>query len=278
MRSEFKGGPKNEDSFKLNFYHTINADNKSVVGFSKSGIKFKNNDWFINAEDNDANRIVFDNNFQEINIEELVMSHDRERISLGGTIQDSTAMDLKTTFNNVRLSHVTPYIDSLDLKGLMNGNLNLLKKNGAYLPESNISIDTFTVNNIALGNLNLDIEGNESLTNYDINARLVNAGLESLKASGMINVDQQSPYIDMDVQLQKLNLAAFSPLGGVVLSNIRGLASGRARVVGNYKNPEVNGELLLREAGLKVPYLNTDYAFAGTARVNMSGQQFRFLM
>lgn len=276
MRSEFKGGPKNEDSFKLNFYHTINADNKSVVGFSKSGIKFKNNDWFINAEDNDANRIVFDNNFQEINIEELVMSHDRERISLGGTIQDSTAMDLKTTFNNVRLSHVTPYIDSLDLKGLMNGNLNLLKKNGAYLPESNISIDTFTVNNIALGNLNLDIEGNESLTNYDINARLVNAGLESLKASGMINVDQQSPYIDMDVQLQKLNLAAFSPLGGVVLSNIRGLASGRARVVGNYKNPEVNGELLLREAGLKVPYLNTDYAFAGTARINMSGQQFRF--
>jgi hypothetical protein len=276
MRSEFKGGPKNEDSFNLNFYHTINADNKSVLGFSKSGIKFKNNDWFINAEDNNANRILFDNNFREIKIEELVMSHDLERISLGGTIKDSTAMDLRTTFNNVRLSHVTPYIDSLDLKGLMNGNLNLIKKNGAYLPESNISIDTFTVNNIALGNLNLNIEGNESLTNYDINARLVNNGFESLKASGMINVDQKSPYIDMDVQLQKLNLAAFSPLGGVVLNNIRGLASGRARVVGNYKNPEVNGELLLREAGLKVPYLNTDYAFAGTARVNMSGQQFRF--
>jgi len=276
MRSEFKGGPQREDNFNLNFYHTINEENNSVIGFSKSGIKFKNNDWFINAEDNDANRIVFANDFQKIDIEELVMSHNQERISLGGRIKDSTVIDIRTTFNNVRLSHITPYIDSLDLKGLVNGNLNLLKKNGAYLPESNISIDTFTVNNIALGNLNLNIEGNESLTDYDINAQLVNDGLESLKAKGMINVDQESPYIDMDVQLNKLNLSAFSPMGGEVLSNIRGFASGGARVVGNYKNPEVNGELLLREAGLTVPYLNTDYAFMGTARVNMSGQQFRF--
>ncbi|MGB3774088.1 MAG: translocation/assembly module TamB, partial [Leeuwenhoekiella sp.] len=246
MRSEFKGGPQNEDNFNLNFYHTINSDNNSVVGFSKSGIKFKNNDWFINEQNNDRNRIIFTDNLNDINIEELVMSHDREHISLKGTIQDSTAMDLKTDFQNVRLSHITPYIDSLDIKGVVNGNLNLLKKNGAFLPESNMTIDTLTVNSIALGNLNLNIEGNTGLTNYDINARLINNGFESLNASGMISVDQQRPYIDMDVRLSKLNLAAFSPLGGIVLSDIRGLASGQARVIGNYKNPEVNGEILLR--------------------------------
>jgi hypothetical protein len=34
LRSEFKGGPKGEDYFNLNLYHTINKDNDNV-GLSK---------------------------------------------------------------------------------------------------------------------------------------------------------------------------------------------------------------------------------------------------
>ena len=49
-------------------------------------------------------------------------------------------------------------------------------------------------------------------------------------------------------------MKAFSPLGGDVISKIRGLASGRARVTGDYRNPDIDGEILLREAGLGIPY------------------------
>ena len=277
MRSEFNGGPKNEDRYDLSFYHTINTDNKSVVGFKKSGIKFKGNDWYVNASDNNKNRIIFDNNFQDIRIEELVMSHNKERISLAGELRDSTYKDIKTQFDNVRLSHIAPYIDSLNLKGLVNGNLDLLQKEGAYYPDSGIRIDSLIVNGTPLGDLDLSIKGNESLTNYSIDSRLLRDGFESMTAQGEINVSRDNPNIDLDVQLRKFNLAAFSPLGGVVLNDIRGFVSGRAKVVGNYKNPDINGELLLRGGGLRVPYLNTDYDLKGTARINLSGQQFNFL-
>ena len=41
MRSEFNGGKKNKDSYNLSFYHTINEENKSVIGFKKSDVTIK---------------------------------------------------------------------------------------------------------------------------------------------------------------------------------------------------------------------------------------------
>ena len=276
IRSEFKGGPDKQDAFDLSFYHTINEDNNSVVGFKRSSLKFKNNDWFLNEADNKENKIVFDNNFRDIDIKEMILSHDEERITLSGQVKDSTSKNIKANFEQVRLSHITPYIDSLDLKGLVNGNLDILQKDGVYLPSSTIDISNFTINDILMGDLDLSITGNESLTSYKINTTLSNEEVQTLSALGTIDVSTSNPAIDLDVQLRKLNLEAFSPLGGDVISKIRGLASGRASVTGDYRNPDVDGELLLRNAGLAIPYLNTNYDFNGTARVSLSDQDFRF--
>ena len=276
IRSEFKGGPDKQDVFDLSFYHTINEENNSVVGFKKSSLKFKNNLWWLNEADNKNNKIVFDNNFLDYDIKELILSHDQERISLEGIVRDSTFKDIKTNFESVRLSHIMPYVDSLDMRGLVNGNLDILQKEGVYLPNSTVNISNFTINDILMGDLDLSVSGNESLTSYDINTRLINEDTEVLTALGTINVNSDNPAIDLDVQMRKLNLKAFSPLGGEVISSIRGLASGRASVTGDYRNPDIDGELLLRDAGLAIPYLNTNYDFRGTARVTLSDQEFRF--
>ncbi|MEH6658523.1 translocation/assembly module TamB domain-containing protein [Leeuwenhoekiella marinoflava] len=276
VRSEFKGGPDKQDVFDLSFYHTINEENNSVVGFKKSSLKFKNNLWWLNEADNKNNKVVFDNNFMDWDIKELILSHNQERISLEGVVRDSTFKDIKTNFESVRLSHIMPYVDSLDMRGLVNGNLDILQKEGVYLPNSTVNISNFTVNEILMGDLDLSVSGNESLTSYDINTRLINEDVEVLTALGTINVNKETPAIDLDVQMRKLNLKAFSPLGGEVISSIRGLASGRASVTGDYRNPDIDGEILLREAGLAIPYLNTNYDFKGTARISLSDQEFRF--
>lgn len=276
IRSEFKGGPQRQDNYDLSFYHTINEENNSVIGFKRSSLKFKNNEWFLNETDNKDNKLVFDNNFLDWELKELVLSHEEERISLKGAVKDSTYKDIKTNFENVRLSHITPYIDSLDLRGLVNGNLDILQKEGVYLPNSSVNITNFTINDILMGDLDLAVEGDESLTSYQIDTHLNNDNTEVLSALGTINIAAENPAIDLDVQLRKLNMKAFSPLGGDVISKIRGLASGRARVTGDYRNPDIDGEILLREAGLGIPYLNTDYDFRGTARVTLDNQEFRF--
>lgn len=276
VRSEFQGGKTNSDFFNLNLFHTINKENKSVIGIQRSDLTFKDNTWYINEEGNKSNKIVFDLTLNDIAIDSLVMSHKEEEIRLSGVMRDSTFKDFKMEFDNVDVGKVSPHIDSLSLAGTLNGKLDLLQENGAYYPNTNLKIDSLQVNDNALGDLKLAVEGNENLTNYSIDANLIKNGKESLSALGDINVSGNEPNIDLDIDLAELNMAAFSPLGGDVLNNIRGAASGKAKVSGNYKNPDFSGELNLENAGLQIPYLNVDLEFQDKAVVNLEKQQFIF--
>ena len=276
IRSEFQGGRNNEDFFNVNLFHTINEENKSVVGIQRSDLTFKNNTWYLNEEGNKNNKIVFDLDFKDITIDSLVMSHKNEEIRLSGEMRDSTYKDFKMEFEEVDIGKITPHVDSLRLAGTLNGKLDLLQENGAYYPNTDLRIDSLNINDNLLGNLVLNVEGNETLTNYAINANLRKNGHESLNAIGNIDVSGSEPTIDMDVDLEDLNLAAFSPLGGEVISNIRGAASGNAKVAGNYKNPDFSGNISLENAGLKIPYLNVDLAFNDAAVVNLNQQEFIF--
>ena len=275
IRSEFQGGKNNKDIFNLNFYHTINEQNKSVVGIQKSDVKFKENLWFLNENNNRSNKIVFDNKFNDVMIDSLVLSHEQEFIRLTGNLRDSTYKDFKIGFENVDIGKITPNIDSLDLAGTLNGKLNLLQEKGAYYPNTSLKIDDLNVNDNLLGNLRLDVDGNGDLSFYNIDATLTNKGFESLNAHGGINVGNK-PTIDLDVNLRRFNMAAFSALGRDAIDNIRGLASGDAKVSGNYKNPDITGKLELEKAGLRIPYLNVDVDFKDNASVNLTKQQFNF--
>ena len=276
IRSEFKGGKKNEDVFNLNLFHTINEENKSVVGIQRSDFKFKDKVWYLNEESNRSNKIIFDNNFRDLQIDSLVMSHQNEKVRLSGNMRDSTYKNFKMKFVNVDIGKITPEIDSLDLAGTLNGNLDLLQESGTYFPTTNLKIDSLQVNDTYMGNLRMDVEGNEDLTNYSVYALIRKQGLESLSAIGDINVAGNEPLIDLEVNLNRLDLSIFTPLGADVLTDMRGFASGRAFVTGNYKNPDFSGSLRLNKAGLRIPYLNVDIDFQDEARVNLTRQQFVF--
>jgi len=270
VRSEFKGGEKKEDLFNLSLYHTINPDGNSVVGVKKSDITFKDNVWYLNEDNNSLNKVVFDDNFKDIRIDSLVLNHNNEIIQLSGQLRDSTYKNLKLRFKDVNIGNITPEVDSLRLKGNVNGKLDFLQQNGAYYPNSSVSIDGVEINEIPFGDLSLAIEGNEDLSKYNINTTLVNNDVKSINAIGSIDVSPDNPTIDLNVALNEFNMQAFSPFGADVITDIRGLITGSAKVTGSYKSPEINGLFNLENSGLKVPYLNIDFDLENDAKVVMT--------
>lgn len=267
IQSEFKGGKLKEDIFDLALFHTINPEGKSVVGVNKSSVLFNRNEWFINENNNNLNKVTFDDNFSKVKIDSLMFNFNDERIALAGVLRDSTYKDVKVKFTDVNVGNLVPPIDSLQLSGNINGSLALLQENGAYFPNSSVTVDNVTINEVAFGNLNLDIEGNESLTKYSVNTTLINDNVKSINAIGEIDVSGTKANIDLDLRLNDFNLQAFSPFGADIVSKIRGLASGAAKITGNYKSPNINGRLNLKEAGLLIPYLNTDFNLANSTQV-----------
>ncbi|WP_310992115.1 translocation/assembly module TamB domain-containing protein [Aequorivita marina] len=267
VRSEFAGGPKKTDLFNLSLYHTINPSGKSVIGVKKSDITYKGNVWYLNENNNRLNKVSFDDNFNEVRVDSLVLSHNQELIQLAGVLRDSTYKDLKVRFKDVNVGNIAPEIDSLRLQGNMNGKLDFLQKNGAFYPNSAITIDKVIINEIPFGDLKFNVEGNKDLTKYKINTSLARNDVKSINAVGEIDVSPQHPKILLNVDLDQFNLQAFSPFGGDVITDIRGLATGNVRVSGNYKSPDILGRLTLENGGLQIPYLNTDFNIADNAQV-----------
>jgi len=274
IQSEFSGGADKKTKFNLSLYHTLNEEGISVIGINKSNIIYKENTWYINEENNDLNRIVFDEGFNSIELDSLKLNHKNEEILLGGSIKDSTYKDIKLTFKDVDLDNLVPEVDSLRMHGNVNGTLHFLQKENFYYPKSTVVIDGVEINDVAFGDLNLEINGNEDLTKYKINTTLINQSVKSINAVGEIDVTGEEPQIYLNVDLQDFNLHAFSPFGGDNITNIRGFVSGYAQVTGAYNSPNLLGRLNLKESGMKIPYLNTDFNIENNTQVVITKDKF----
>ncbi len=277
FRTEFKGGSEFDDSYNLNFYHTFNQENKSVIGLKRSDVSFKGNQWILNKEGNRQNKVILNRTLDSIWIEEIVMNNEeQEQIRLKGQLADSTYKDLELQFKIVSLNKITPSIDSLKLQGEVNGTLNVLQKDDVYLPSSNLAIADFAVNDMRMGDLTIGIVGNRDLTDFVVNSQITDRGVEKMGVVGNIKNDGEIPLANLLINFNELDLEPFSPLGEDVITNIRGDLSGSARIRGPVDNPEFSGILTLDNAGLAIPYLNVDYSFAPNSRVDLRDQTFDF--
>ncbi|WP_073182086.1 translocation/assembly module TamB domain-containing protein [Flagellimonas flava] len=277
FRTEFKGGRGYDDSYKLNFYHTFNENNKSVIGLKKSDINFKGNTWVLNKDGDNKNKVILNKTLDSIRIEDVVMdNNNREQIRLRGELADSTYKDLDLQFKIVSLDKITPAIDSLKLDGSVDGFLNILQKDGNYLPTSSLNITDFSVNDLRMGDLEIGIFGNNDLTQFGVSSWLIDNGREKMSVNGKVLNRNNKQELNLFANFTDFDLEPFSPLGDGVISNIRGKVNGNTRLVGDINNPSINGVLSLNEAGLGIPYLNVDYDFAPYSRVRLFDQTFYF--
>ncbi len=276
FRTEFKGGTKGQDYFNLNFYHTINKDNNNVVGIHKSEIKLKDYLWFLNENETSDNQIVFDKSLQNFNFDNIVLTHENQEISFMGAIKGNTYKDLKFNLKNVDLNQITPSDPAFVINGNLNANIQYTQNNDIYKIPASIQIDSLNINNTNLGNLDFNIVGDEMLKKFSVNSSIQNENLESLGVEGSFEIVENNTILDLELELDKFNLGILAPLGGEVISNIRGFATGSARISGNLKKPEINGRIYIDEAGLKVLYLNIDYALDKRTVVDLTDEKFLF--
>jgi len=274
LRTEFKGGKDATDSYALNLYHTIDKKKTSVVGIRKSEVKFKNQMWYLNEAELTDNKILFDKTFKNFTINNITMSHDNEKMELNGALKDMTYKDLTLTFQNIDLSKITPSVEHFKIEGKLNGKVNFKQDKNIYQPTSSLVVENLNINDNDLGKLNIDISGDDSFKKFYVNSVLENNNVESFNAKGAFAIEDKNTIMDMDLRFNKFNLGALSSLGGDVITNIKGFASGTARIEGNASDPEINGRLFLDDAGLTIPYLNVNYELERKSVVDVTESSF----
>lgn len=276
LRSEFKGGSNAKDFFNLNLYHTIGEDNKSVVGFKKSEMSFKDNMWYINEESDTDNKIVFNKKLTDFTINKLIMSHNGQKVELKGMLKNKDYKDLKLSFNDVDLDKITPSLDSLSFGGRLNGEISLKQNKEEFQPASSIIVDSLKINKFNMGDLALQVTGDKSFRKFNLNASLSKDDNENFYANGAIELIDKQTLLSIDATLKDLDISPLEIFLKNIFPQIRGKASGRAAIVGNAKKPEIDGIIYLNDAGLKVGYLNTDYDFEPNSMVDLTEEAITF--
>lgn len=272
FKTKFNGGKVNNDKINLSLYQTNQGD-EAIIGFQNSKVKFKNTTWKLNPNNNKNNRIVFDRNFSHFRFDSISMQYKDEKISLVGEINDSTYKNMKLDLKKVRLRRITPDIDSLKLRGVVNGEAKIIQENGLYAPNMQVEVDSFQVNKTKFGKLSLYADGGEAFKDFSIKAEIADQNTKYLKAKGEIQTKESQQFINLDLATDDLDLSVFSPLGQDIVSNIRGKLSGRSKIKGKLNNPSINGLYRIKNGGMGIPYLNVDYDFGKQEAIRLSGSK-----
>ena len=276
MRADMVGGKEQQEKYSFSFYHTINEKNQSVLGMKTSELTFKQNTWYINPDNNDQNKIVYDGDIKTYAIDNFNMITGNQEVHLAGLITSDQEKNIDLRLNNVNLDDITPSIDSIALDGKVNGAINFRAINNKILPIADLAINYFSINDDYYGDLIFKAESDQNIRNYTFDLQLENTDLKTLIAQGAIDFSTSEPTILASAKLDRFRINAFSPLGKGVLSKIRGFASGEAMITGNLENPDIGGEITLVESGLGLPYLGVDYDFDGQAIVKLYEHTFDF--
>ena len=274
VRTEFKGGSEEQDYYNLNLYHTIDNKKNSVVGFAKSEMKFKDYLWYINEKDEDDNKVVFDKALKNFALDNIIISHENQEVVLDGTLSGKTKKDLNLTFQDIDLYRITPELSNLKVEGNLNGEISFFQNNTIYKPTSSLTIDSLKINDIALGKMLLDVRGDKDFQKFYVKSTIDNDAMQSFSADGSFEVKDNKTTVDVDLRFGQFNLGILSSLGGEVITDIRGLVSGTARIEGNSNDPEINGRLFLDDAGLSIPYLNVNYELDKKSIVDVTETSF----
>ena len=274
FKSEFKGGPNNKEDFNLDFYYTINKEKKSVIGFEESTFVFKNKAWKIRPDETNTDKIIFDLKKDEFSFSQFRIVSGEQKIEFTGNLKGSEEINLLADFSKVNLDSFLPKIDSLSVNGEVTGHLDFIKKDNVYNPEAILVIKDFEINKLKQGELAVNIKGDNSFKKYSVDISINNEKARSIAAIGSLDFTDKKPLIDLEVFMEDYTLDAFSPLGQDVISSLRGSVSGSFTLIGFLGNPEMEGFLSLKNAGLKFPYLNVDYDFEGESTISLLEQSF----
>jgi len=276
VRTEFKGGKLQQDNFNLSLYQTVNTSDKSTFGFKRSSIIYNDNLWFINRKSDSHNKVDIERGFQNFDLDSILISSGEQSVLLDGMLRDSTSKDLNFQLSNLQLADIIPRQDSLDLKGTLNGDLEIYQKDNLYAPNLNVAIKDFEFNTVKYGEFMLEVDGNKDLSSFNIRSKLLKDDESLFEATGSVFSVENDQYFDVDVDLNEFDISAFSDFGKDVISKIRGTATGSFAVTGKISDPFFNGELKLKKAGLKVPYLNIDFDFENNASISFDNKDFVF--
>lgn len=229
---------------------------KLEINMDKVSFILKDYVW----ETNSFNISIDSSGFKTNNIS---LAHEDQYLKIAGGITSNQLDSLVISVNDFNLSNLNLFSrnESTKLRGSLNGHAIIAGKENNVTFNSDITVDTFALNNKPLGDIKL-------YSYYDIKNKLINVDLTASRGN-LKTLSLKGDYfpgengkIDMNCDLNQFRLEFVAPFVKNIFANLEGDATGNATIIGTLKKPLISGKVKLQETKFGFDYLKTEYTFA----------------
>jgi hypothetical protein len=216
--------------------------------FKRSKFRLLDQNWTINP--NNLLTIIG----SELKSENLIINNLDQLIALDGLISQDSLQPLKFRAKNFKLETLAPVI-SLNVKGVVNGELDLRNIYKNVNAESNLTVEGLSIDNFLFGNIagNGVFDNEKQILNLDYSLERLNNKI--LTVRGIYDPKNKENSLDLLATLNQTNLQILEPFTKGIFSNISGSADGSINVSGNLSHPIFEGAIDVKKGSLFFDYL-----------------------
>lgn len=208
-------------------------------------------EWAVAAN----NEVYFLNNYLFVNNLKIRDGRHQIAIQSEGFPQKAVATPpINLSFNDFEIAEITNFlaINQNRVKGLINGDFTLKEPFGNAHYVSDLKVNDLVLNGEKVGQFYLDSEQAEG-------SKIINlvAGLKgeknNLEIGGQYRIDQRN--FDIQGDIEEMELRLLDPFTINIISKSKGRASGKFTLGGTPLQPDLKGQLNLKEASTKIDFL-----------------------
>ena len=208
----------------------------------------------------------------KLTINDFALFRDNQYLTLDGIISEDPNDKLNAGFKQFKLGTFNPITKTrgIILDGELNGNIILSSITKTPKIESDLVIDSLVMNNVAIGEMTMVANLDNSTKLVDMVLNIQKNGKETMNIAGSYNANSDQNTLNLDLVMDDSELVIFQPFVKHLVSNISGNISANMKVTGSVFDPQINGDARLEDARMVVNYLKTPYIINDDVEVRNS--------
>ncbi|MGF7139384.1 translocation/assembly module TamB domain-containing protein [Roseimarinus sediminis] len=224
------------------------------VAIAPTNLYFNDTLWTI-----EPSTVIIDSS--DIRVNNFMMKHNKQRISIDGTISKRIDEFLTANIDNVDLLLFEPALGRSKIGGVLNGRARLADYYNKFMLNMNFNIDHFALNYGELGMLTVNSNWDTASDKLVSEVNLQKGSSNVFNARGLI--DPSLKELDFELMFDRSPVSILEVILPSTFYNQDGLVDGEVHLHGPFKHILIDGDLTpVDEASFGISYLNTTYYFS----------------
>lgn len=224
-------------------------------------------DWATNASITLCHKDIGVNGFR--------MYNQSEYLGINGIVSEHPSSPMQIELGNVDLSILNGLLgEDLKLQGEANGVVELSNVYDKTIVTSELNLFELRLNDYEIGNLCVNSTWDSKKERLRADGEIERDSIQPLRFAGTYTPKNEENPLDFLLTMNGFDLSLLNAFIGEDVLGIHGFASSMVSLTGTLDSPQLEGDLILRNASLAVPFLKTSYTFSD--KVHIDPEMFAF--